>query len=134
MQLSNYTIHGNGDNKIIFINNTNYMNLQELLNTNLKVNINVVDFLNDLYEINNNWNNLNSIVENKYNGFWDWEILQNYGFSGNWFTFAGYEDYTIYICVDTENIYIENDLLPQYPVVEMPVNEFIDVLEQWRDI
>ncbi len=107
-------------------------NLQELLKTNLNDRINVDCYLFDLYEIRDNQNNLNSIVENKYNGFWDWEILQNYGVKGNWFTFAGYEDYTIYVCVDKMSIYIENDLLPQYPIVEMSIDEFISVLEQWK--
>lgn len=135
MRLSNYTIHAQGDNnKIIIFNDNTLLNLEDLLNTNLRVKVNVESYLSDLAEIQNSWGNLESIVEGKYGGFWDWETLQHYNVSGTWFTFAGYEDFTIYIAVDAEKIYIENELFPQNHIVNMPLDEFIDILEQWKNL
>lgn len=138
MQLSNYSVYGHGsDNRQIRMNNSNLKNLEDLLNTNLRNDISINFYLNDLNELISNWDNpdnLNNLVENKYGDFWDSEILDTYGVDGTWFNFMGYEDFSIYISVENQEVYIENDLFPQYPVVQMPISEFIDILEQWLNM
>ena len=57
-----------------------------------------------------------------------------YNVIGKWFTFIGYDDLTGYINVDKEMFYLENEILTNLEVVQMPLDEFIDVLQQWKVI
>ncbi|AZA90461.1 Uncharacterised protein [Chryseobacterium nakagawai] len=70
----------------------------------------------------------------KEGGYWDWQDLLDFKVTGNWFTFFKFEDLGGYINVDTKAFYLENALLPNESVIDMPLEEFIEVLQQWKHI
>ena len=132
MNLSNYSII---NHKINF-KYAKYANLQNLLNSNFNRITTLNEYLQELLFIKNNWNNqlMDDFVENKLNDYWNWEVLKAYNVIGKWFTFIGYDDLTGYINVDKEMFYLENEILTNLEVVQMPLDEFIDVLQQWKVI
>lgn len=123
-------------NHKISFNNPYYANLENLLNNDFKTPAAITPFLVELVYLNNNWENIEireAFIE-KEGGYWDWQSLSEFNVTGNWFTFFKFEDLGGYIHVDTRTFYLENSLLPNEPVINMPVNEFIDVLQQWKTI
>lgn len=133
MNLSNYSIV---NHKINF-NNPQYNNLQNLLNSNFNKINTLNSYLNQLSYLKDNWNNIqirNSYVENHLGGFWDWEGLNAYNVMGNWFSVIAYDDLNGYINADTKFFYLENSILINEVVVQMPLDEFIDILQQWKII
>ncbi|MCF8370974.1 MAG: hypothetical protein K9H64_05080 [Bacteroidales bacterium] len=134
MILTNFEIHGNGTNKMIILNQSNLRHLEDLLNTKLINSGTILHMINDIQEIQVNWGSLSSIVNSKYNGFWDIEILTEFGVTGTWFTFAGYPEAIIYISVDNQEVYIENECFESHPTTVLSVTDFISVLNQWKDI
>lgn len=132
MNLSNYNII---NHKIDF-KDAKYANLQNLLNTNFNKIATLNSYLQELLFIKNNWNNqlMDDFVENKLGGYWDWEGLSAYNVTGKWFTFIGYDDLTGFINADKQMFYLENEILTNLEVVQMPLDEFIDILQQWKVI
>lgn len=132
MNLSNYNII----NQKIDFKDAKYANLQNLLNTNFNKIVTLNSYLQELLFIKNNWNNqlMDDFVENKLGGYWDWEGLSAYNVTGKWFTFIGYDDLTGYIHVDIKMFYLENSILTDLEIVQMPLDEFIDILQQWKVI
>ncbi|KPH15145.1 hypothetical protein [Chryseobacterium sp. ERMR1:04] len=133
MNLNNYNII---NHKIDF-NNFQYINLQTLLNSNFN-NLGTLNrYLNELLYLKKNWNNIslrNSYIENNLNGYWDGETLHDNNVTGNWFMIIGYDDLTGYINADTKVFYLENSILTNLPIIQLPLEEFIDVLQQWNVI
>lgn len=132
MNLNSYSII---NHKIDF-NNSNYANLQNLLNTNFNNSVTLNSYLNELLFLKNNWNNqmMNDFVDSKLGGYWDTEILNEFNVTGKWFTFIGYDDLIGYIGVQEQVFYLENQILTNEAIVHMPINEFIDILQQWKII
>lgn len=133
MNLDNYSIV---NHKINF-DHSSYANLENLLNNDFNKLAALDDYLNELLYLKNNWNNVpirDEYIECKLNGFWDWEILNEYNVTGNWFIVIGLDDLTGYINADTKTFYLENSILTNLPIVQMSLDEFIDVLEQWKVI
>ena len=132
MNLSNYNII----NQKIDFKDAKYANLQNLLNTNFNKIVTLNSYLQELLFIKNNWNNqlMDDFVENKLGSYWDWEGLSAYNVTCKWFTFIGYDDLTGYIHVDTKMFYLENSILTDLEIVQMPLDEFIDILQQWKVI
>lgn len=132
MNLNDFTII---NHKITF-NNPYYANLENLLNNDFRTVEVVEQFLTELVYLNEHWEDMairETFIE-KEGGYWDWQDLLDFKVTGNWFTFLMFEDLGGYINVDTKTFYLENALLPNEPVIEMPLEEFIEVLEQWKHI
>ena len=132
--LTDYEICGSGEQKKIQFDQNSLNNLEDLLNSVLIKTEAIQSYITKLSNILNNWTNLASIVNINYGGFWDSEIKQAFGVQGTWFSFAGYVHFEIYISVENEKIYIENNLIPENQVVELPLNEFVSILKQWKNI
>ncbi|MDN3691921.1 hypothetical protein QWZ06_06450 [Chryseobacterium tructae] len=123
-------------NHQISFNNPYYANLENLLNNDLQNVLDVNAFLTELVYLNEHWEDMElreAFIE-KEGGCWDWQDLLDFNATGNWFTFFKFEDLGGYINVDTKTFYLENCLLSNEAVIEMPLDEFIDVLQQWKNI
>lgn len=133
MNLENYNII----NHQINFNDPEYNNLQNLLNSDLNKINSLNHYLNELLYLRNNWDNTelrNSFIENKLGGYWDWEGLAAYNVTGNWFTSIAFDDLNGYINADTKCFYLENTILVNEIIMQMQLDEFIDVLQQWKVI
>jgi hypothetical protein len=132
MNLNDFTII----NHQISFNNPYYANLENLLNNDFRT-VPIVDgYLIDLVYLNDHWEDIaarEAFIE-KEGGYWDWKDLLEFKVTGNWFTCFRFVDLGGYINMDTKTFYLENSLLPNEPIVEMPMEEFIDVLQQWKQI
>ncbi|WP_160136616.1 hypothetical protein [Chryseobacterium sp. c4a] len=130
MNLKDFTLV----NHQISFNNPYYANLENLLNNDLKNVLAVNQFLSELVYLNEHWENMELREEfiEKEGGYWDWQDLLDFNVTGNWFTFFKFEDLGGYINVDTKTFYLENSLLSNEAVIEMPLDEFTDVLQQWK--
>ncbi|MEJ5106115.1 hypothetical protein [Chryseobacterium sp. MYb328] len=132
MNLKNFTLIGHQ----ISFNNPYYANLENLLNNDFKTTSVVTQFLTELINLIENWEDIavrEAFIE-KEGGYWDWKDLLDFKVTGNWFTFFKFEDLGGYINVDTKTFYLENSLLPNEAVIDMPLEEFIEVLQQWKHI
>ncbi len=134
MQLNSFPINVISGRKVIHFNNHSLLTLESLLNSYITDVSSINSYIADLNYLKNNWGNLDTIVHEQYNDYWDEEILENFNVSGQWFTFGGSEYVIIYINKANQHIYIYDELLNDQPIVQMPLNEFIDILEQWRVI
>jgi len=132
MNLTDYIIHGSGETKQINFSDSALINLEEILNYGFNNNNNIDFFLNKLSSIKSNWTSLN-LLDSEW-GFWDDGELAEKGVTGHWFYLLGEPDIDIYICVETKKLFIENEIMPHYPIVELSVDEFISILEQWKEI
>ncbi|MCS4301390.1 hypothetical protein DRF65_05705 [Chryseobacterium pennae] len=133
MDLKNYIIT---HHKINF-NDPQYNNLQNLLNSDFNHLKTLDSFLNELLYLKKHWNNIqlrDTFIETRLGGYWDWEGLEAHNVSGNWFTVIAFDDLNGYVNADTQVFYLENEILIQESVVEMPLEEFIEVLQQWKHI
>ena len=135
MNLSDFPVITDSDNKFIVIDSTAYTNLATLLNgtlhhkDSLNVAIDRITFLLD------NWKDREEIAEAKYNGYWDWEVLAENNLStGNYFTLVSDMDIHVFVNADNQNVFIDDILSeqPQFSIIEIPMTEFLDVLEQWK--
>lgn len=132
MNLTDFTII---NHKISF-NNPYYANLENLLNNDFRTVAIVDGYLTDLVYLDDHWEDIaarETFIE-KEGGYWDWKDLLEFKVTGNWFTFFKFEDLGGYIHVDTKTFYLENSLLPDESVIDMPVGEFIEILQQWKTI
>jgi len=122
-----YTIQVNDNNQLLIkISDSELLSLQDLLNT-----INVYPYIETVIQefetIKERLCNLDELVENKYNGYWEDEEL------GSCFTVLGFE----YVCTFIKDsiVLIENEYqYPEVPRVKLDIREFIQTLESWRDI
>ncbi|WP_209915338.1 hypothetical protein [Chryseobacterium jejuense] len=132
MKLKDFTVI----NHQISFKNPYYANLENLLNNDFKTISAVNQFLTELISLIENWEDI-AVIEafiEKEGGYWDWQDLLDFKVRGNWFTFFKFEDLGGYINVDTKTFYLENSLLPNEAVIDMPLEEFIDILQQWKHI
>ena len=106
MQLIDYTIHGHGDNKIIHLETPELIILEEYLNSYMLDMPSLLEFLDALYGLRDNWDEIEDYADNNYNGFWDEEILFLAGETGNLFTFYCFKDLEFVVNVDTIYIYM----------------------------
>ena len=135
MNLKDFKIEKKGDYNYIDFNQPAYANLQSLLNEGINSINNLNFYIDKIHYLLNNWDYIDIIVDIKYNGYWDWEVLAENNFTeGNYFTFLGQIDLYGYINADTKIVFIASEFFPDRPLVEMPLQEFVAILEQWRDI
>ena len=134
MQLTDFIIHGQGKQKQIDFNDLQLQNLQDYLNQDSQDSFKTEGILTEYYGIRDNWNTIENYVATKFNGFWEEDELEYYTETGNWFTSVYYEDFLILVDVDNIVIYIYNALIPENPRVGLPLDEFIGILEQWKDL
>ena len=136
MDLKAYTIKRDGwfGKRLIKFDNPSLATLESFLNGNITDKETFEYYLTKLYKLKNNWSDLDSIVKADYRDYWDEEILRLNNATGDWFTFGGSEDICIYISNENKKVYMENEILDNEPVVEMLLEEFINVIEQWKAI
>jgi hypothetical protein len=135
MQLANYEITvSDSGKKLIHFLSFSLVNLEAMLNSFITKESTINDYLDRLNYLKNNWPNLDNIVREQYHDYWDWEILEAFKVAGQWFTFGGSEFVIIFINKANQHIYIYDEILEDHPIVEMSLDEFIDILEQWRVI
>jgi len=132
VQLSDYKISGKLGEKIIDFDNPALITLGHFLNGNVRSEQSLIRYLTNSRKLRNNWSELDTIVQEQFDGYWDSEVLEAFNVTGQWFTFGGSEDITVYI--NKANQYIYNKFLETETVVEMHLDEFIDILEQWQAI
>lgn len=133
MNLNDFTII----NHHISFNNPYYANLENLLNSNFNKPETLKDCLNELIYLEDHWNNIqlrHTFIEARLGGYWDWEGLGARNVTGNWFTLIAFDDLNGYINADDRMFYLENEILINEPIVEMPMEAFIDILQQWKQI
>lgn len=134
MNLNDFTI----TNHQISFHNPYYANLENLLNNDFYKLSALDGCLNELLYLKNNWTNVqirDAYIEIKLGGYWDWEGLDARKISGNWFTvIIAFDDLNGYVNRDTQMFYLENEILIQKPIIQMPLDEFIDILQQWKHI
>lgn len=131
MELTNFNI----SNKKISFNDHYYANLENLLNSNFNKPNTLNSYLDDIspvLRLNNN--ELDSYIKNTFGNYWDKEGLMAYNVKGRWFTFFCYDDLQSYIHIETKIFYLENTILTNEAIIEMPLDEFVDVLRQWKTI
>jgi len=122
-----HTIQIDNNRPTIKINDLEFLSLQDLLNT-----INVYPYIESLIEefkeIHKKSNDLNDLVQNKYNGYWEEEGAETF------FTVLGYDN-GLDVSFNQGMIYIEDEYqYPEVPRVKLDITEFIQILESWRDI
>lgn len=101
--------------------------LQDLLNT-ICVYPSIEKILSEFRIIQDMFPDLDELVENKYHGYWYDDRL------GKSFTVLGYDN-GIDVFINGSTVYVEDGYqLSTVPRVELSLNEFISVLEEWRDI
>ncbi|KQT30943.1 hypothetical protein ASG22_19220 [Chryseobacterium sp. Leaf405] len=122
-------------NKISF-NNPYYANLENLLNSNFNKPTTLHSYLKEILIVVENWGNdtLDFHLKNLFGGYWDEEGLKAYNVEGKWFTFFCYDDLHGYIHLESKTFYLENSILINEAIIEMPLDEFVDVLKQWKTI
>ncbi|OYQ47156.1 hypothetical protein CHU92_01175 [Flavobacterium cyanobacteriorum] len=134
MNLQDYTIDIRLNNKFIYFNQPAYLNLESLLNGILNPVINLDFFINKVQFLINNWNDIESIVDNDYGGYWDDEVLAENNMTGTFFTLISEVDLHVYVNVATQTICVEDDFHPNHSLLELPLQEFLDIMIQWRNI
>lgn len=134
MLLTDYTIQGKGKQKQIDLNNPELQNLQDYLNQDIRDPFFAEGVLINFNEIRDNWDNIENFAENNYGGIWDEYEMELYNLTGNWFMSIHYPDFSFLVDVDNIYIYIYNTMIPSYPRVGLPLDDFIDILEQWKDL
>ncbi|MEN7551985.1 hypothetical protein AAG747_28985 [Rapidithrix thailandica] len=121
-----YTIHS-GDKPIIKIRESELKSLEDLLNT-LCIYPHIESVIDEFKVIYENSSDLNDLIEDKYNGYWEDDLL------GKSFTVLGYDN-GLDVFVNENMIYIEDEYqYPEIPRVKLSMSEFIQTLEDWRDI
>lgn len=133
MNLNDFTIA----NHQISFHNPYYANLENLLNNDFYKLSALDSYLNELLYLKDHWSNIqlrDQFIETELGGYWDWEGLDARRISGNWFTVIAFDDLNGYINADTQMFYLENEILIQESILEMPLDEFIDILQQWKRI
>ena len=120
MKLSVYPIEYSRKQAAITINESSLKLLQYVLNHNFSTIENIEFFTTRLKNV------LASPADSHmpFNGYLDWEELNKFNY---------WEDVAIFINKPESKISIVNEITPE-PIVEMPIAEFIEILEQWRDI
>ena len=121
-----FTIKGD-DKPFIEITDRELLSLQDLLNT-INVYPDIHKVIQELKELRHLYPEYDELVESKYNGYWDDDDL------GKCFSVLGFE--YVYVFIDNKNsVFIENEYqYPEIPRVKLKVDEFIKILEDWRDI
>lgn len=132
MQLTNYQIKEVDGRTLINFNSPSLENLSTILNWELSTIDDVDNVLNEFKLIQSNWGNIDNFIEDKYE-YWDADLLNAYNVSGNWFTPFSSENQNISINKVNQHVYIDHDFL-NLPIVELSLSDFIDVLEQWKQI
>lgn len=133
MQLTDYRIKIVEGKKIIDFDNPSLENLSLLLNWNYLTVEKIDRALNTYQYINNNWNDIDSMVCSLYGGYWDTETLAENNVTGDWFTPDEWDDLAVSINKSNQHVYIDN-VLTTAPIVELSLIDFIDILDQWKQI
>jgi hypothetical protein len=135
MNLHDYTIENQSGTIAIRLNDPGLVMLEEFLNGDLTEPSRVDFYLNRFYFMRDHWNTpeLEAYIKSDLFGYWDEDYMQEAKLEGHWFSIFSKEELTGGIHVEDKRFYLEPELF-DLPTVSMSYQEFIDVLEQWKEI
>jgi hypothetical protein len=136
MNLKDYPIYESLNGRFIDFGETGYSCLGSLLNSLLHSYANLDSILEELNYLQYNWGNENMerFVEEKRGGYFDWEILNEIRSEGKWFSIWGDIQFSIIVNQDTKTVRIYDEFDLKNSELELPFDEFVEVLEQWREV
>lgn len=133
MQLTDYKIKEEEGRKIINFNQVSLEGLEPIMNFYFNFVEDIDIILGELNLIKNNWNDIDTIVEDNFGGYFDGFDLKQLNLTGDWFSMWGWVNAAIIVNKADKKIYIKT-LLEPLPDVVLTIDEFIDILEQWKQI
>lgn len=135
MEFPAYTIEYLDNSKIIKFTDPSLETLGNVLSSYIRTLENTDFFLEKLYYLRDNWDNIDQIVEKQYNEYFDEFILRELGLTGQWFMFWGWFDIDILVNKKNKHFCIQgSEYYPTFPVVVFSLDDFISILEQWREL
>ena len=121
-----YTI-GESDRELLNFEDSRLINLQDFINFYCAKLESVNSVILELKDLKDNLNNLDILADTVYNGYWEDEEL------GQSLLLWGH-DYGTDVFINKSDIYIENDHFPSTSRISFTIDNFIEILEEWREV
>lgn len=130
-----FTLHKGYDTRIIRFLNHYYHNLEVFLMNFCNSDSDIQYYLSTLYQLKEIWNTqeMDNLIDRRFGGYFDDEILQEIQAEGKWFSLFVTVLSAGRVQVETKIVYIDNEMSSDLQTTEIPFDDLIFILEQFRN-